>query len=269
MADMIYQVIGWEENFEGGKSKTYNHKSACQMPTKHGLGYRRLVRRPNGPALFGAWCALIQLLSRQSRPRQGYLTDTGGDRGRPLVAVDCEVLTDIPAAIFEELFQVAASQDVGWLVAVRCDRGRSTVRPQCALNSDSDSDLDSDLDSDSTADNDHDPIAAYCRIYTDMLQEVYAIRPRSMQSVEAAMGELRDRGVTAERVRAVCGRTTMLKSYFRGLDKPEAFAAEFAKLETAEKTDEEITLEAFAEMQAAKKENVSNDVSGRSEADER
>lgn len=46
--EVVYQVIGWDKCFEGAKSKTYSNKSSCQMPTKHGLGYKRLIRRKNG-----------------------------------------------------------------------------------------------------------------------------------------------------------------------------------------------------------------------------
>ena len=111
----IHQVKDWDKHFEGAKSRTYSNKSSCQMPTKHGLGYKRIVKRKNGPALFGAWCALIQVLSRHAKPRTGYCTDTGRADGRPYTDSDLEMMTDIPSAIFRELFQVAATQEVDWL----------------------------------------------------------------------------------------------------------------------------------------------------------
>jgi len=144
--EVVYQVIGWDKCFEGAKSKTYSNKSSCQMPTKHGLGYKRLIRRKNGPALFGAWCALVQVLSRHNKPRQGYCTDTGEIAGKPYKDTDLEMLTDIPAAIFSELFEVAANQDVGWLRILRgycADTARIPQGTIVPLDSDSDSDLDS------------------------------------------------------------------------------------------------------------------------------
>ena len=150
--DVVYQVIGWDKCFEGAKSKTYSNKSSCQMPTKHGLGYKRLIRRKNGPALFGAWCALVQVLSRHNKPRQGYCTDTGEITGKPYKDSDLEMLTDIPAAIFSELFEVAANQDVGWLRILRGYCADTTRIPQGTLvPSDSDSDLDSNSNLNSTA----------------------------------------------------------------------------------------------------------------------
>ena len=134
----MMQVIGWDENFEGAKSKTYKNKTTCQMPTKHGLGYKKLVRGSDGAALFGAWCAMIQVLSRHPAPRHGYCTDTGGADGRPYTPDDLEMLTDIPAKHFKKMLELASSQVVGWL-RILDGYQTDTAGP---LNSDSDSDSD-------------------------------------------------------------------------------------------------------------------------------
>lgn len=155
MTTRIYQVIGWDEHFEGAKSRTYNHKTTCQMPTKRGLGYKRLIRQPDGAAMFGAWCALIETLSTHAAPRQGYCTDTGRIPGRPYTPEDLELLTDIPAGVFTGMLEVAASAEVGWLtVTEQIPHGHhadTTRIPQYPLNSDSDLDLDSNSDSDQCA----------------------------------------------------------------------------------------------------------------------
>jgi len=148
----IFVVSNWDKIFEGAKTKTYNNKRTCSMPNKHGLGYRKIVRSKNGAALFGAWCSLLQVLSRHDKPRQGYCTDTGGVHGRPYSAEDLEILTDIPSKWFTELFSIA--QSVGWLTVVEVkDTARivaiPAVSPRYPLNSDSDLDLDLDLDLDS------------------------------------------------------------------------------------------------------------------------
>ena len=148
-----YQVKDWEAHFEGSKSKHYNNKTSCQMPTKHGLGYRKLIRHKNGAALFGAWCALIQVLSKQPKPRQGYCTDTGSADGRPYNATDLELLTDIPASVFDVLLQVATSHDVAWLLPLQGyhEGSARVVQGGIDLDSDSDSDLDSDIHSTSSS----------------------------------------------------------------------------------------------------------------------
>ena len=135
----------WERHFEGAKSKTYNNKTSCSMPCKHGLGYKRLIRSKNGPALFGAWCALLQVLSRHNKTRQGYCTDTGVSDGKPYTPSDLEMLTDIPATVIQKMLDMCCSQDVGWMsvTKVKDTTGdyEGTILP---LNLDSDLDLNSD-----------------------------------------------------------------------------------------------------------------------------
>ena len=157
---MTYQIKNWPDNFEGAKSRTYNNKTSCTMPTKHGLGYRKLVRQEDGAALFGAWCALVQVLSRHQKERAGYCTEDGSPTGKPLTCDDLEMLTDIPAAVFARLFEVASGA-VGWVESRPNETPTDTTRiprgyhgsPQYPLNSDldSDSDLDSNSNSDSQA----------------------------------------------------------------------------------------------------------------------
>lgn len=111
----VYQVIGWDRFFEGAKSKSYNNKSSCMMPCKHGLGYRRLISEKDGPAMFGAWCSMIQTISRQPSPRRGYLTDNGRSTGKAYTPEDLELLTNIPSCLFERMLEICSSQTVGWL----------------------------------------------------------------------------------------------------------------------------------------------------------
>jgi hypothetical protein len=134
----LYQVNDWSENFEGAKSRTYKNKTACQMPTKHGLGYKKLVRGEDGAALFGAWCAMVQVLSRHAAPRQGYCTDTGRIDGNPYTADDLEMLTDIPAKYFKKMIEVTVSKAVGWLRIPDGYRTDTAVPLDLDLDSDSD-----------------------------------------------------------------------------------------------------------------------------------
>lgn len=112
----VLRVKDWNEMFESAKSRTYKIKCQAYMPNKFGLGYRRLVAHPNGPALYGAWCAVVCLLSRMSSPREGYLTDTGRASGYPLSALDVSLLVSMPEQIIAEMLSVCVSQAVGWLV---------------------------------------------------------------------------------------------------------------------------------------------------------
>ena len=144
-----YQVRDWDTHFEGAKSRTYKNKTSVQMPTRHGLGYRGMVNQKDGAALFGAWCAMCQVLSSHTPPREGYCTHDGTASGRPLKPSDLELLTDIPAKHFANMFTAASLQDVDWVrvTSPRIPQAIDLVPKGTILPLHSDSDLDSDSDS--------------------------------------------------------------------------------------------------------------------------
>ena len=111
----VYYVPSWAEHFESAKSKTYKHKSQTYMPNKHGLGYLRIMSHKDGPAMFGCWCAMIQVLSRYY-PRQGYLTDTTMPDGVPWTPSDISLMTQMPEKLVESMLALCSSQAVGWLM---------------------------------------------------------------------------------------------------------------------------------------------------------
>lgn len=144
-----YQIKDWNDHFEGSKSRTYKNKTTTQLPSKHGLGYRRLVKHKDGAAIFGAWCSLCQVLSRHPLTRNGYCTHDGSKDGQPYTPDDLELLTDIPAKYFKALFEHASSQAVDWLGVTRAlpSQGTTGIPSGTEVPSDLDLDLDSDLDS--------------------------------------------------------------------------------------------------------------------------
>ena len=144
-----YQVRDWDTHFEGAKSRTYKNKTSVQMPTRHGLGYRGMVNQKDGAALFGAWCAMCQVLSSHTPPREGYCTHDGTASGRPLKPSDLELLTDISAKHFANMFKAALLQDVDWVqvTSPRIPQEIDSAPRDTILPLHSDLDLDSDSDS--------------------------------------------------------------------------------------------------------------------------
>lgn len=114
----MYQVVGWNDNFEVAKTRSFKNKTTCTMPCKHGLGFRLIASNQEGAAIFGAWCAMIQIISRHKAPRAGYLTSDGTDSGRPYTADDLHVLTGIPSKYFSLMFDLCSSESVGWLMVI-------------------------------------------------------------------------------------------------------------------------------------------------------
>jgi hypothetical protein len=111
----MLRVKDWDTWFENNKSRTYKNKSQVCMPNKQGLGYRRLLRMPNGEAMFGAWCAMIEALSRQQN-RAGWLTENGKKDSRPLGSGEIAELTLFSEATCSQMLDACAQETIGWLI---------------------------------------------------------------------------------------------------------------------------------------------------------
>jgi hypothetical protein len=115
---MTLRVKDWEGSFESAKSKTYNQKSQTYMPNKQGLGYLQLIAMPNGEAMYGAWCAMCHLLSRQPLVRQGYLTDTGRPDGIPWTAEDIALLSRLSLPTVSAMIDACKTAKIGWILDI-------------------------------------------------------------------------------------------------------------------------------------------------------
>lgn len=115
----IFKVKDWSERFESAKSREYNHRSQSYTPNKHGLGYRRILASEHGEAVFGCWMATCQVLSRQEKPRQGYLTDTGRPDGVPYGPDDISLVTGYSVKTCAKMLEICSSHGVGWLDVVQ------------------------------------------------------------------------------------------------------------------------------------------------------
>ena len=96
------------------------------MPNKHdGKSYRRLMRRPDGLAIYAAWILIVQVASK-CRPRGVLADDTG-----PLTADDLAIKTDGPAETFATAMEVLSSPDIGWLEALSLEDARARYSGLC------------------------------------------------------------------------------------------------------------------------------------------
>jgi hypothetical protein len=111
-----HQIKGWDDHFESYKSRSVDHCSHAYVPNKMGMGYNYIMHEPDGPAIYGAFMAAVLVVSRQSKQvRQGYLTDTGRVDGAPYTTTDLSLMTKIPKAVFERMFQVTTGTKVDWI----------------------------------------------------------------------------------------------------------------------------------------------------------
>lgn len=142
MGTILYQIRNWDENFENNKSRERTRLSWCAVPNKQdGLGYGRLITMEDGPALYGAFIATVLVASKQQKPRNGYLTDTGRALGRPYTANDLSIKTRIPADLIQKMLDVVSSNEIGWVVKLidfkeingECQHGAREVPDECPL----------------------------------------------------------------------------------------------------------------------------------------
>ena len=148
----VYRVKDWVKFFESSQSRRYGNKSQCYMPVKQGKGYKRIMKREDGPAIYGAWCAMIQSLSRQDcvlkdanghvvkdgkghpvQERHGWLTDDGKPTGTPLTPDDVSIDTLMPLQCVSTMFDVCASVSVGWMESyTQTQSGDTALQPHSA-----------------------------------------------------------------------------------------------------------------------------------------
>jgi hypothetical protein len=112
----VYQIPGWDHHFENYKSRTIDECSYVAMPNKqHGLGLTRILAEPDGAAVFGIWCLILQAVSRQERPRAGWLTENGRPNGAPWDIDDMALRWRRPVAEVRRALEVLTSAKIGWI----------------------------------------------------------------------------------------------------------------------------------------------------------
>lgn len=111
-----YRVKEWDDHFENAKSRTYEKKSWTAMPNKHhGLGLKRMLAEPDGLALFGLWCLIVQACSRHGLPRDGWLTADGRPRSAPWRHSDMALMWGRPIADIERGLAFLVDPEQGWM----------------------------------------------------------------------------------------------------------------------------------------------------------
>lgn len=104
-----YRIKDWEKHFECAQSrKCSGALKWITLPTAHdGGGFKRLMKQPNGTAIYGAWCLILGVAAKC--PKRGVLKSSNG----PLDAMDLSIKTDAPADLFAEAFRVLSDAAIG------------------------------------------------------------------------------------------------------------------------------------------------------------
>lgn len=109
----VYQIRDWPKHFEVAQSKQLKEPGRSRwvaIPNKHdGKSFRRLMRLPNGPAIYGAWILIVQVASKC--PVRGRLEDDDG----PLSAEDISDKTYAPVELIQSTLDACCSKAIGWI----------------------------------------------------------------------------------------------------------------------------------------------------------
>ena len=73
----LYRVRDWADHFENNRTRELRSLSWVPVPNRHdGDGYRTLIERKDGLALFGAWVLILEVASK-CNPRGVLVRDSG------------------------------------------------------------------------------------------------------------------------------------------------------------------------------------------------
>jgi len=115
----LYQIVNYDDHFENSRSRKRDQCSFVCVPNKNdGVCLANILGEPDGAAIYGIWILLLQLCSRQRKPRNGYLTADGKKDGRRLSAAELSRIFNRPVAEIERCLQVVSSEKVAFM-AVR------------------------------------------------------------------------------------------------------------------------------------------------------
>ncbi len=115
---ILYSVRDWAKHYETHETKKYKKLSWVPFTNRHdGRGFKRLMKRKDGGAIFGAFVLIVEVASRMEK--RGVLQD---DKG-PWTPEDLETETGAPAALFAKALPVLslAEHKIQWLVATEIE----------------------------------------------------------------------------------------------------------------------------------------------------
>jgi hypothetical protein len=105
----MIEIVGWDKNYENNRTRDMVKMQWVPIPNRlDGDGYTELVSHPNGPAHFGAWCALLAVASRCGK--RGTLLRDGG---QPHDEASLERITRIPAETWRAALPRLVT--IGWI----------------------------------------------------------------------------------------------------------------------------------------------------------
>lgn len=120
----MYVIVDWDKNFENNRTRNRCRLNWVPFPNSHdGSGYAELLDHKDGPAHYGAWCAIVQVASRCS-PRGKLVRSNGQSHD----STSLSRVIKFPAKVIDEAIRRCI--EIGWM-SVESDREiESLAEPQ-------------------------------------------------------------------------------------------------------------------------------------------
>ena len=123
---MIYRITDYVHHFETTKTLEYKTCRRVTFPNSLNNQHRmQLVKGEDGQAFLGIWISIVQWMTAQSSPREGYLTDNTRADGIPLDLSDLSPIIIAPEPLIKLALERLSSPFVGWLEEIPVEVGPS------------------------------------------------------------------------------------------------------------------------------------------------
>ena len=116
---MPYQIKEWSDLFETGKTRTVITKTYGTFPLKNGIGFHRLMARPDGLEVYGIFILMVSYCHGHAPDvRNGWLTLDGTAEGKPASTEDFALKFGGTAKKWENAFSVLSDPElqIEWLL---------------------------------------------------------------------------------------------------------------------------------------------------------
>jgi hypothetical protein len=106
----MYRIRNWKRIFEKAQTREVHRTSWVAVPNSfEGRGFRRLMSRPDGIAIYGAWVLIVEIASKC--PDRGELVRDG----TPLTCEDLALMTGGQVEAFRTAIEVLSQPEIGWI----------------------------------------------------------------------------------------------------------------------------------------------------------
>ena len=108
-----YRIRAWNTVHEKSDTRKCESLSWVSVPLRHDTsGFRRLMKQPDGAAMYGAYLMMVEVSGKLPRSMRGWLVSREG------VALDAESLslkTGAPEELFQKTLEFLSTKNQGWI----------------------------------------------------------------------------------------------------------------------------------------------------------